>query len=337
MAIRRKGWFVWGVVLLASSGFPWFLFADTYSTIGGDVQGALLFVLILAAALTGLGIFCVRRSSKPRAAVEKVSELVEAARFAKRKERRKKLWQGTEMGFIIFAIMFWVFWGTEMEDEEMLVGTPMGYLIPAAICTGLAIYCHWRRRRLVAELETGSIKALEKAGAKLGLSGEAAFTLPDRKVTVDEFTITKTSYDQYGGVYSFNYPHTRIRVEHRGRIPCVIQVKAKHRELVRFFDRDVYMEWRREYGGQPSESIPQKVKIYGRKVSTALPKESVLSAMEWAKRILDDPNIAALGGSIRIESDQILWVRREGTLPREFLEQTVKVLVSIAEKIEKQY
>jgi len=347
---RRKGWFWTGVGLLSGSVFLWSTFA---LALVQKTEGA-IWVVIPLAILTGVGIFCVMRGMRAPApkmplvqqpiiqsqtneklivAGEGVSKLEEAASFAKREARRRKLWYAGQLTFITLAIVFWNLFGYGMAYEKD-AGIPMGGLITAAICTGLAIYCTRRMGRITARQKISSIRALEEAGTNQVSTGQAMLTLPDRNVTVDEFT-TIQNLGQYGQT---SVPHTRIRVEHKGRIPCVIQVKAKRREQMKFFDKDVYMEWRNELGRDRSERgepIPKKVKIYGRKVHTALPKESIPTATEWARFIFDDPNIAILEGFITIEPDQILWVRREGLLPRDFLEEAVKLLACIAENIEK--
>jgi len=66
----------------------------------------------------------------------------------------------------------------------------------------------------------------------------------------------------------------------------------------------------------------------------------VAAATEWAKRIFDVPNTGALecsrgfGPFVRIEPNQIVWLGK-GKKPEE-IEKAKEVLVSIAEKIEKQ-
>lgn len=321
--IRTRS-FWWGVGLLSFSGLLWFF---AVVALEQYYQGALvdkteLLFLVPAAILTGIGIWCVRRGIKR--VVAEIETLDPETIIAKRKARQLHILEWILI--IALCIVPFVLMYHRGISYWAVVGSMSG------LAAGAGIASNFRQRWL--KKAGHGVKALEKAGAKVeGVSDMAVFELPDRKVTVDEFEIMESG-GGYPSSVTYTVPHTRIRVEHKGRIPCVIQVEAKRREHPKFFDKDVYMEWSRTH---PDEPIPSKVKIYGRKVPTALSKESVPTATEWAKRILDDPNIAALKGPMWIDSDQILWVRREGTLPREFLEKAVKVLVSIAEKIEKQY
>jgi ABC-type nickel/cobalt efflux system permease component RcnA len=143
---RRKGWFWTGVGLLIGGGFWWYLwYLATYEVKRGEVD---LMTISIAAILTGLGIFCIWRSRKPKVVEKGVSKLEEAASFAKREARRRKLWYAGQLTFVTLAIVFWNVFGYGMAYEKD-AGIPMGDLITAAICTGLAIYCVWRRRRLV--------------------------------------------------------------------------------------------------------------------------------------------------------------------------------------------
>ena len=67
-----------------------------------------------------------------------------------------------------------------------------------------------------------------------------------------------------------------------------------------------------------------------------MPQDMAPAAREWAKRILADPNIAALRGDIIIKPNEVLWLKRDKLLHYDFVENAVSVLARLAERIEKE-
>jgi hypothetical protein len=232
----------------------------------------------------------------------------------------------------------------------------------------------------------------------------------DRKVIVDR--VWRREYSTYGAVEGgwSNVAYTRIRVEHRGEIPCAIELPLNYSpkvwfwwgvvllgsivpawlfsfedtfllipaaivtgigsycvwrglrvpkpfeflKRVKFFDKDVYTQWQRLLVARQTPTraprllnIPRKIKIDGRKAPTALRKEDISMAREWATRIFDVPNISALQRPrgykprLRIELNQLAWFRKEGLAYYrkagrvDEINKARAVLVNIAEKIEK--
>jgi hypothetical protein len=128
-------------------------------------------------------------------------------------------------------------------------------------------------------------------------------------------------------------------------IPFIIRSRQPSKRFdslsgIKFFDKDVFNEWRRSGYQPPAERVPTKVKIRGRKVFIKLPEASVPSAKKWTKRILDVPSRGALECSrvdkpfMRIEPNQILWFRGGGKT--EEMKKAKEVLVNIADNIERQ-
>jgi len=201
----------------------------------------------------------------------------------------------------------------------------------------------WLEKRIKRsdEKKGFGIKSLESLGAKLeGPSEDSIFrtsdkamsTSGDRNVTVDVVEVSSDSPFESEG-------YTRIRVEHQGKILCVVQIRNSARRQIHFFDKDVYMEWRKEISKklqpyEPPLKVPKKVKIHGRKISTALPEETVPTADQWVQNMFDDPDATAIRGTIRIELEQVLWWTQGNTLPQELLEDTTDVLVSLANRLE---
>lgn len=175
------------------------------------------------------------------------------------------------------------------------------------------------------------IKALEEMGAEVKLypdnTARAILTLRDRKVFTN-ISIKREKEEKILGIIPTDFFsaffYTRICVDHRGKIPCVVHGLALGEK--RFYDKDAYLEWIRVHG--QDEKIPKKAEVS---------KELVRKVSEWVKPILDDMNVAALGGVIRIEPNQVLWWRKGGWLPQELLEKAVNLLVGVAEKIETQH
>lgn len=186
------------------------------------------------------------------------------------------------------------------------------------------------------------IKTLERWGARVetdptttgGKYTIATLTSAGRKVIVDiiehkERTICGSTYIAYTRIY------TRIRVEHTGKIPCVVEVLKGKINHIRFFDKYAYTEWKRRKWDH--RNVPKKVKINGNKVRTAAPKHIVLMVTEWARHVFNDQNIAKLNGILRIEPEQVYFLQEGFLLEGEYLKNSVDSLVNLAEKIEKEY
>jgi len=190
-----------------------------------------------------------------------------------------------------------------------------------------------RKRKLLEKAGYG-IKTLEKLGAKVETHGDysiATLTLADRDVFVDSVEIMDC--DEEG---CWTVPFLRIRVKHTGKIPCVMEVCNGNRRHIEFFDRDAYMEWKKQQG-EDLRDVPGKVKIHGIKVPTAYPEGLIPLMMERARHIFDDPGIAQLKGILRIEPEQVFFLQ-EGDLPeQEHLRNIVNLLVGLSEKTEKTF
>ena len=260
---------------------------------------------------------------------KKAIKLIEPPGVSRRRKERK-FWNGAFPPFFWGTIILWIIFAAT-RATSLLIGAI------AASFTVLLVLSRLRSRRIEARERSNGIKALEKSGAILEPSGEAILYTKDRKLTVGEFNWTNPLGS--GGAFSYD-DCTRISVEHGGRIPCVIQLETEFMEYAKFFDKGAYEEW---VGGkvwnliESGKFIPKEVKIHGRKVATALPKNNIPQAKAWTNRILDDPNIAALKGYIIIEPTQILWWRKGHLLHHELLENAAQILATIAEKIEKEH
>ena len=161
----------------------------------------------------------------------------------------------------------------------------------------------------------------------IATSSKAILTYPDRSVAVDVVEEVRSTGEKV--------PYTRIRVEYRGRIPCIIQMRNLAKRQINFFKKDVYIEWTKEICKEPQPfepplKVPKTVTIHGRRVSTAPAKTTVPKAEQWVQDILGDPNVARIQGIVRIEPTQILWWRRGSMLPRQWLEDAIDGLVHLA-------
>ena len=208
-------------------------------------------------------------------------------------------------------------------------------LLSVVIIGGSLIALTEKYERKYLEKAGYGIKVLAKSGAKVE-GNRAVLTLPDREVVAN---VVRTSRFTPGGhsLHFTDVTYTQIRVEHRGKIPCIIQLPVNKIKRISFFDKDVYMEWKNQYAQSQFQLMPEKVKINGREVLSALPDEATPKIAEQAERILNDPNLAELEGLITIEPDQVWWSRRKDLLPQELLEKAVRVLVGVAEKVEREY
>lgn len=208
-------------------------------------------------------------------------------------------------------------------------------LIGTGIAGGVLIFLTDKYQRRILEKARYGIKSLGNSGAEIE-ANTAVFTLPDRRVVADVVRTTGFIPGDFTGPIA-EAAYTRIRVEHKGKLAYIIQLPLQAGKRISFLDKDIYIEWRREYGRNYFQPIPQKVQIQGREVPSAFPDEITPTAAERAERILDLPQILVLQGLITIEPDQVLWVRRKDLLPQEFLENAVNMLVGIAQRIDTRY
>ena len=171
------------------------------------------------------------------------------------------------------------------------------------------------------------IKSLEKYGARVETDATTAtFTLEGRNVIVDIIGINEDVGGEYGCVAM---PYTRIRVEHTGKIPYVMELMNKK---IRFFDEHAYMEWKKQLGFSYESimwdwemRIPEKIE--------SRTNENMVA--EWERCIYDTMVGAGLEGLLRIEPEQVYFLQKGEFLEGTYLKNAVDVLTSLAEKMEK--
>ena len=135
---------------------------------------------------------------------------------------------------VLFILLSVVPWGLNVWTWALaLVGT--------VVVGGLLIVLTEKYERKFLEKAGYGIKTLENSGARVE-DNTAVFALPDRKVVADAVISFGPIPSKYvrriaGAAY------TRIRVEHRGKIPCVIQLSLRSRKHISFFDKDIYTQW----------------------------------------------------------------------------------------------
>jgi len=124
-------------------------------------------------------------------------------------------------------------------------------------------------------------------------------------------------------------PYTRIRVEHTGKIPYVMELLNKK---IRFFDEHAYMEWKKQLGFSYGSimwdfeiRIPEKIE--------SRTNENMVA--EWVRCIYDTMVGAGLEGLLRIELEQVYFLQKGEFLEGAYLKNAVDVLTSLAEKMEK--
>jgi len=308
---KSSAWFWVGFTLLVISAFFWVIVILATVSESGDIVGAILFGVIVTAIPIGIGIYGIRRGRIPET---------------------PQWWAWTALIFLaILAIAGGIIGLIVAETTSVLVVSGL------AIAVGLGLWAFAEERRRRPQL---GIKSLKRSGARLetpsedngfATSSKAIFTFPDRNVTVDVVEEARSTGEKV--------PYTRIRVEHGGRMPCVMQMRNFVKRQIEFFEKDVYIEWIEEIGKEPQPyepplKVPKRVPIHGRRVSTALAKDTFPTAEQWARDILSDPNVAMIQGTIRIEPSQVLWWRKGSMLPRQWLEDAIDGLVRLARKLE---
>ena len=208
-------------------------------------------------------------------------------------------------------------------------------LIGTMFVGGLLLIVIDRYKKRFLEKAGCGIRALSYSGATVE-ANTAVFTFPDRKVVVDTIwasgRITSKYADRPSGAVC-----TRVRVEHRGELPCVLQLPLHERKPATYVDKDIYTRWIKSQPQIQFLLIPKKVEIDGQEIATALPNEMVLKVAEKARRIFDVPNLAAVKGVITIEPEQVLWLRQGDMLPYEILENAVNIMTEVAHRIEVEY
>lgn len=169
------------------------------------------------------------------------------------------------------------------------------------------------------------IKALERWGARIETgpttTGDrpiaATFTSEGKKAIVDIIDVWEWMD------YYYCEPHTRIRVEHAGEIPCVVEVPHGRMDHISFFDKHAYMEGKKRDLDPRDVSIESKI------------NENVVA--EWIRHVFDNQSISELKGILRIEPEQVYFLKQGELLDGEYLKDAANVLISLAEKIEKGY
>ena len=169
------------------------------------------------------------------------------------------------------------------------------------------------------------IKALERWGARIETgpttSGDrpiaATFTSAGKKAIVDIIDVWEWMD------YWYCKPHTRIRVEHAGEIPCVAEVPHGRMDHISFFDKHAHMEGKKRDLDPRDVSIESKI------------NENVVA--EWIRHVFDNQSISELKGILRIEPEQVYFLEQGELLDGEYLKDAANVLISLAEKIEKGY
>lgn len=170
------------------------------------------------------------------------------------------------------------------------------------------------------------IKALEKcsAGAETDATTVTCASA-GRNVIVDTVSIEETLGEECGCVAM---PYTRIRVEHTGKIPYVMELLDKK---IRFFDGHAYIEWKKQLGFAGSimwdfeMRIPEKIE--------SRTNENMVA--EWVRCIYDTMVGSGLEGVLRIEPEQVCFLQKGEFLDGKYLKNAVDVLTSLAEKVEK--
>ncbi len=177
----------------------------------------------------------------------------------------------------------------------------------------------------------------EKAGDGLRAL-EGTIKEADRTIRADIFEVTDdfqtalSGSPMSGGYREVHVPWTRIRVSHRGKIPCVVEVVNGNIKRMRFFDKDAYMEWRNQQ--KDHRKVPKKVKIWGRKVATAYPSKMIPSVLHESERIFDEYYMAKVKGIIRIEPDQVVFMQMGDPLEGENLKMVTYLLSRLATNTE---
>ena len=171
------------------------------------------------------------------------------------------------------------------------------------------------------------IKALEKYGARVETDATTAtWTSAGRNAIVDIVSIEETLGEEYGYVAM---PYTRIRVEHVGKMPYVMEVLNWK---IRFFDEHAYMEWKEQLGFSYG-SIMYDLEMHIPEKIESKTNENVVA--EWVRCIYDTMVGAGLEGLLIIEPEQVYFLQKGEFLEGTYLKNAVDVLTSLAEKMEK--
>ena len=139
------------------------------------------------------------------------------------------------MAIVLFTIMIvpWVLpiWASVL--------TPVFTIIIG----GFLIFLTEKYKRRYLEKAGYGIRTLEKLGAKTE-GNVATLTLRNRKVVTD---IIKTAELAPGGYtqHLVSAAYTRISVEHRGNMPCVIQASLEGKKSINLLDKEIYLQWKK--------------------------------------------------------------------------------------------
>lgn len=208
-------------------------------------------------------------------------------------------------------------------------------LAGTGVVGGLLLVVIEKYERIYLEKAGHGIRILADSGAKVE-ANTAVFDLPDRRAVVDTVRMSGLVPGGYAGRLA-GVAYTRIRIEHRGNVPFVIQLPLRNGKQISFFNKDVYTQWRKDSGQKHFLFIPERVESNGHQIPTILPDEFIPKVTERVERILDVPDLTELKGVITVEPDQVLWLRRGDLLPQELLEKAVNVLADLAHRIEIEY
>ena len=187
--------------------------------------------------------------------------------------------------------------------------------------------CMWVLSDKCLEKAGYGIKSLEKWGARVETDASTAMFAPaGRNVIVDIVSIEETLGEEYGCVAM---PYTRIRVEHTGKIPYVMELLDKK---IRFFDEHAYIEWKKQLGFSYGSimwdfemRIPEKIE--------SRTNENMVA--EWVRCIYDTMVGTGLEGILRIEPEQVYFLQKGEFLEGTYLKNAVDVLTNLAEKMER--
>ena len=171
------------------------------------------------------------------------------------------------------------------------------------------------------------IKALEKCSA--GVETDATtvtWTSAGRNVIVDIVSIEETLGEEYGCVAM---PYTRIRVEHTGKIPYVMELLDKK---IRFFDEHAYIEWKKQLGFSYGSIMWDFEMRIPEEIESETNENMVV---EWVRCIYDTMVGTGLEGVLRIELGQVYFLQKGEFLEGTYLKNAVDVLTRLAEKMER--
>jgi len=278
-----------------------------------------------------------------------------------------------------FSVLFIVFVLTGPQANKVSTSTGTAVGVAFIITWVTFIIKNWRRKKVKSVIQQ---------------------KISDR-TSEEKITYTEKASDGYSGLRDVDVTYTKVIVNHKGNIPCVIELPLNYSPKrwlgwgiffismggltlglgayysgmfffylpyalmltipgiyftvrsrwpskrfvslsgIRFIDKDVFNSWRDEANPEQFiRRIPYRVKIDNLMAYTDIPSEKAVTFKEWAKRIFDIENPSVLESSkgnrpfIRIETDQIFWIRKSSK--QEEIEKVREVLELIAENIEKE-